>query len=107
MAVPELKILASSKETGVYAAMTENQQGEVSIMAVSTNIEDTQLTLHFEKSLNGATLYRHVYNPNKITCTTGGELINPDLKITDTNTVLEDVIEPYCVVVYTTKKLWK
>lgn len=92
---------------GVYAAMTENQQGEVSIMAVSTNIEDTQLTLHFEKSLNGATLYRHVYNPNKITCTTGGELINPDLKITDTNTVLEDVIEPYCVVVYTTKKLWK
>ena len=90
---------------GVYAAMTENQQGEVSIVAVSTNIEDTKLTLNFEKSLNGVTLYRHVYHPNKITCTTGGEMINPDLQLTNTNTVLKDVIEPYCVVVYTMKKL--
>lgn len=90
---------------GVYTAMTENKNGDVSIIVVSTNIEDTAVEINFEKSLGGKTLYRHVYNPNSIVCTAEGEMINPDLKLTNTTTMLKDVVSPYCVVVYTTKKL--
>lgn len=92
---------------GVYAAMAENKDGDISIVVVSTNIEDTLLELNFEKSLQGKTFYRHVYNPNDIVCTEKGELINPDLALTNAATTLRDVVSPYCVVVYTTKKLCK
>lgn len=92
---------------GVYAAMTENKDGDISIIVVSTNISETHFELDFEKSLGGVTLYRHVYNPNNITCTAEAELINPDLKLTNAKMSLKDVIKPYCVAVYTTKKLCK
>ncbi|MBE6760883.1 MAG: hypothetical protein E7551_01180 [Ruminococcaceae bacterium] len=90
---------------GVYAAMAENKDGELSILVVNTNITETATELKFEKSLKGKTFYRHVYNVNDITCTAEGELIAPDLKLTNATTVLRDVIEPYSVVVYTTKKV--
>lgn len=92
---------------GVYAAMTESKDGELSILVVSTNIEDTAMELKFEKSLKGRTFYRHVYNPGTIVCTADPELIAPDLKITNTKNVLKDVVAPYTVVVYTTKKICK
>lgn len=92
---------------GVYAAMSESPDGEISIVVASTNIDDTSLTLNFEKSLQGKTFYRHVYAPYDIVCTTEGELINPDLKLTNTTTALKDVVKPFNVVVYTTKKLVK
>ena len=92
---------------GVYAAMTENKDGELSILVVNTNIEDTAMELKFEKSLKGRTFYRHVYNPGTIVCTADAELIAPDLKITNTKNVLKDVVAPYTVVVYTTKKICK
>ena len=92
---------------GVYAAMTENKDGELSILVVNTNIEDTAMELKFEKSLKGKTFYRHVYNPGTIVCTADAELIAPDLKITNTKNVLKDVVAPYTVVVYTTKKICK
>ncbi len=90
---------------GVYAAMAENKDGELSILVVSTNITETEFELKFEKSLGGKTFYRHVYNVNDVVCTAEGELIAPDLKLTNATTVLRDVIEPYSVVVYTTKKV--
>ena len=92
---------------GVYAAMSESPDGEISIVVASTNIDDTALTLNFEKSLQGKTFYRHVYAPYDIVCTTEGELINPDLKLTNTTTALKDIVKPFNVVVYTTKKLVK
>ena len=92
---------------GVYAAMSESPDGEISIVVASTNIDETQLTLNFEKSLQGKTFYRHVYEPYNVVCTTEGELINPDLKLTNTTTALKDIIKPFNVVVYTTKKLVK
>ena len=98
------KVLALESK---YAAMSESPDGEISIVVASTNIDDTSLTLNFEKSLQGKTFYRHVYAPYDIVCTTEGELINPDLKLTNTTTALKDVVKPFNVVVYTTKKLVK
>ena len=64
-------------------------------------------TSDFEKSLKGKTFYRHIYKANDVTCTSEGELIVPDLKLTNATTVLRDVIAPYSVVVYTTKRVVK
>ena len=90
---------------GVYAAMTENKEGELSIIVVSTNIEETSVKLNFKKNLGGRSFYRHVYNPNDVLRTEEADLIKPDLELTNTTTTLNDVVEPYCVVVYTTKQI--
>ena len=88
-------------------AVYENKDGELSILVVNTNITETETELKFEKSLKGKTFYRHVYKASDVTCTSEGELIAPDLKLTNATTVLRDVIDPYSVVVYTTKKVLK
>lgn len=102
-------IYAGDDETdsGVYAAMSKGADGSWNIVVVSTNILETEITLNFEKSLGGAILYRHAYAADTITPTAEGELIKPDLKLTDTTTVLEDIIPAYSVVVYTTKQMCK
>ena len=102
-------IYAGDDETfsGVYSAMSKGKDGSWNIVVVSTNIFETEITLNFEKSLGGVTLYRHAYAADTIKPTAEGEMITPDLKLTNTKKVLKDVIPAYSVVVYTTKQMCK
>ncbi len=104
------KVFASTNDdfNSVYSAMTVGPDGSVNIIVVSTNIFETKVSVDFEKSLEGVTLYRHLYDPNNLApCTDKGELIPPDCKYTNTTTKLNDVIPPYSVAIYTTRKLCK
>ncbi len=108
MGVEHSKVYASSNDEvyGIYSAMTVTPDGNINIMVVSSSIDTVNLTLDFEKSLGGVTLYRHTYDPNDLApCTAEAELIGPDLKITNTSETLKDVIKPYNVVIYTTQKI--
>ena len=91
---------------GVYAFMTEsNKNGDISIVTTNTNIFDTQITLNFEKSLGGKKLYRHVFRAENDKLTALATQIPPDKIKTNAKEVIKDVIPPYSIVVYTTKKL--
>lgn len=100
------KIYRGSDEglESVYAAMSEGKDGSLNILVATTSIEDVRLTLNFEKSLGGKTFYRHVYDPNTVECTAEGEMIQPDLKITNVKDSMTDTVTPYTVVVYTTDR---
>lgn len=94
-----------SCEDGVYAAMTKGPDGSYNIMVINTNLANVKVTLNFEKSLNNATLYRHVYNPNTAVSTDQTHITAVDKKIVHTNKVLVDTIVPYGVSFYTTRRI--
>ena len=103
------KVYAGDDEAldGVYAAMTVGPDGSYNIMVINTDIEPVNLTLNFEKSLGGATLYRHVYDPNNAFATADTKLTAPDKKIINTNQVLKDQVISYGVYFYTTRQVCK
>lgn len=96
-----------SCEDGVYAAMTKGPDGSYNIMVVNTNLAEVKVTLNFEKSLNNATLYRHVYDPNKVVATDQTHITAVDKKIVHTNKILVDTVVPYGVSFYTTRRIAK
>lgn len=89
----------------VYAAMTEGQDGSKNILVVNINADDAYVTLDFEKSLGGKSVYRHVYNGASAEGSSNANLIGFDLKKTGVNTKLNDVLPGFSVVVYTTEKV--
>ena len=87
--------------------MTKGPDGSYNIMVINTNLDAAHVTLQFETSLGDATLYRHVYDPNKVFATDDTKLTAPDKKIIHTNKVLKDQIIPYGVAFYTTRRVCK
>lgn len=92
---------------GVYAAMTVGKDGSVNILVVNTNVVEAYLTLDFEKTIGGKTMYRHVYKAAEIVPSANTELLPPDLRITTVKQKLKDAVPPYSVVVYTTQQACK
>lgn len=92
---------------GVYAAMTVGKDGSVNILVVNTNTDQAYLTLDFEKTIGGKTMYRHVYKAAEIVPSANTELLPPDLRITNVKQKLKDAVPPYSVVVYTTQQACK
>lgn len=92
---------------GVYAAMTVGKDSSVNILVVNTNTDKAYLTLDFEKTIGGKTMYRHVYKAAEIVPSANTELLPPDLKITTVKQKLKDAVPPCSVVVYTTQQACK
>lgn len=101
------RVYKSSYEemVGVYYAMLGNQKGGVTITAVNNNSEAVKAEISLEKSLNGATLYRHVYNPNTMKKNAVTQVVPADRAYRPVNGKLVDILEPGCVAIYTTEKL--
>lgn len=91
--------------SGVYFSMIGNKNGGTTITVVNNNSDKVKTEFALQKSLNGATLYRHVYNSVSMKKNGITQVIPADRVYGPVNSKLVDVLEPYCVAVYTTEKL--
>ncbi len=87
----------------VYTAMVEMPDGNISILVVNGNVMAANVTVNLEKAL-GKTLYKHEYNPIKITPSEEASVIPASAKITNVESTFKDVIPAMGVTVYTTAK---
>lgn len=85
--------------------MLGNQKGGTTFTVVNNNGDSVKAEISLEKSLNGATLYRHVYNPNTMKKNAVTQVIPANRAYRPVNSKLVDILEPGCVAVYTTEKL--
>lgn len=92
-------------DMGVYFSMLGNQKGGTTFTVVNNNGDSVKAEISLEKSLNGATLYRHVYNPNTMKKNAVTQVIPANRAYCPVNGKLVDILEPGCVAVYTTEKL--
>ena len=92
-------------DMGVYFSMLGNQKGGTTFTVVNNNGDSVKAEISLEKSLNGATLYRHVYNPNTMKKNAVTQVIPANRAYRPVNGKLVDILEPGCVAVYTTEKL--
>ena len=92
-------------DMGVYYSMLGNQKGGTTFTVVNNNGDSVKAEINLEKSLNGATLYRHVYNPNTMKKNAVTQVIPANRAYRPVNGKLVDILEPGCVAVYTTEKL--
>ena len=91
--------------SGVYFSMIGNKNGGTTITVVNNNSDKVKTEFELQKSLNGATLYRHVYNSVSMKKNGITQVIPADRVYGPVNSKLVDVLEPYCVAVYTTERL--
>lgn len=92
-------------DMGVYFSMLGNQKGGTTFTVVNNNGDSVKAEISLEKSLNGATLYRHVYNPNTMKKNAVTQVIPANRAYRPVNGKLVDILEPGCVAIYTTEKL--
>ena len=92
-------------DMGVYFSMLGNQKGGTTFTVVNNNGDSVKVEISLEKSLNGAALYRHVYNPNTMKKNAVTQVIPANRAYRHVNGKLVDILEPGCVAVYTTEKL--
>ena len=92
-------------DMGVYFSMLGNQKGGTTFTVVNNNGDSVKAEISLEKSLNGATLYRHVYNPNTMKKNAVTQVIPANRAYRPVNGKLVDILDPGCVAIYTTEKL--
>ncbi len=88
----------------LYVSAIDRDDGEFTILVTNYNHKNMPLNISLDTSLGGKTLYRYVYNPNKIVPTSAHELIKSDLKIENVANAFSDTVSGNSVVVYTTEK---
>ena len=88
---------------GVYIGATQLEDGNWTITVVSINIDPTRFVIDFDKKL-GKNLYRHREALDKRVPKTSARLADTDAIFTDVGDKLTDVIEPFGIYVYTTRK---
>lgn len=92
---------SKAEYSSVYATMVKLPNGDLGIAVVNANQLAANVKLNFEKSL-GVTLYRHEYDPIKVSPTADAEIIPPSAKITNAGKTFCDVVPALGLIVYTT-----
>lgn len=88
---------------GLYIGATQLDDGNWTFTVVSVNIDPTRFVIDFDKAL-GKDLYRHREVLDKRVPKTSARLADTDAIFTGVGDKLTDVIEPFGIYVYTTRK---
>jgi hypothetical protein len=89
---------------GVTLGCVQTSDGDWTIIVTNTNAEDMRISIDFEKSLGGVKLFRHQYVANEVVKNIAGQIIPANKTFKNVTTVLDDILRPSSVAVYTTIK---
>lgn len=68
----------------IYVSAIEREDGEITVVVTNYSEKDQEVRVNFEKSLEGRTFYRYVYNPETIVST-------PECKLPDSDETIPNV----------------
>lgn len=91
------------QSSSLYTGCLKREDGEWSILVVNYNRCSASFQMTMEASLGGKTLYRHLYDPNKVEPASSAELIGISDKLENVTTEFADTIPTGAVAVYTTR----
>lgn len=98
------KVFESEVSQPAYIAAIERDDGEMTVVVINNYVLDSEITVHFEKSLKGKTFYRYLYNPVDVKPVPGNEMISADAVAKKVTTGFVDRLPGTSVAVYTTEK---
>lgn len=91
--------------TNLYSAAQVDENGTLSVLAVNMDpVENTKVTVEFEKNVGHTVLYRHLYDTNNQVATADAKLIGIDKVIHCYGESFTDIVPPGSMAVYTTTK---
>ncbi|MCK4992916.1 MAG: fibronectin type III domain-containing protein [Bacteroidales bacterium] len=82
-------------------AIKNSDKNTISIAIINRNNENRKLNLQLEPSDSGLTFRKYVYDPENVPFNYFGDLQSPSGKITLVGKILEDIVPPNSLVVYT------
>ena len=88
----------------IYISCIERTDGEWTVVVTNYNITDTPIHINFEKSMDGKTFYRHLYDVNNVIPTEDAKIIPASARASNVKTGFYDTLPGYSVAVYTTVK---
>lgn len=100
----EGNVFEGDRKGNTYVSAMEKENGETTV--VLTNYDDiqTEVEINFEKSFEGKTFYKYIYDPKTVKPTTEIEMIKCSEEKSNINETIKDTLPGYAVVVYTTEK---
>lgn len=93
-----------AKSGFLFASAEEDKNGDYSILVVSTELDDTEITVNFEKEIGAKKVYRHLYSTSTQKVDARGTLIGIDKAIEVKDGSFVDVLPSASFAIYTTKK---
>jgi hypothetical protein len=94
-----------SIESGAYGTLVKNPDGSQSLVVVNLGLTSIECTYQFSKSLNGATLYKYVFDQS-VTASKYDKPLAVKKTFQSVKTEFTDTLKAYTVAIYTTKKLY-
>ncbi len=94
-----------SIESGAYGTLVKNPDGSQSLVVVNIGLTSMECTYQFSKSLNGATLYKYVFDQS-VTASKYDKPLAVKKTFQSVKTEFTDTLKAYTVAIYTTKKLY-
>lgn len=88
----------------IYISAIQRHDGNITVVVTNYSEKQQDIRVNFEKSLEGKTFYRHLYNPETVSPTPQCKIIEYDQIITDVNENFENCLPPLSVAVFTTEK---
>lgn len=92
-----------AKSGFLFASAEEDKNGDYSILVVSTELDDIEITVNFEKEIGAKKVYRHLYNTSTQKVDARGTLIGIDKAIEVKDGSFVDVLPSASFAIYTTK----
>lgn len=86
------------------ASCVYDEDGNITVYVVNSNLFEVDFKLNFEKKLNGKVLYRHLYDPETFESDTSAKPIGVDRVLINVSGGFADKIPAGAVAVYTTSK---
>ena len=102
--IGEGNVLEGDRNGNVYASAINRNDNETTVVVTCYDEEETDIEVSFEKSFEGKTFYKYVYDTKNITPTPEIEMIKCSETKENVTDKITDKLSGYCVVVYTTAK---
>jgi len=94
--------IVSSDSLIRIAAVKNKENGSVSVVVISRNELPTKVKINMGELAGGKSYRKYLYDPEDVPFNYFGDLQDPSGKIAPKNNILQDVIPPQSMIVYTT-----
>lgn len=90
-------------DSHIYISAIERDDGEFTVVVTNYNDKVSAIKVELDSALNGASLYRYLYDANTVAPTEAHEMIKSDLTLDNLENDFSDLLPKYSVAVYTTE----